>query len=144
MGAPKGGGPEEWGAKKHGKSEAKGGAPKGGALNLGPLWLGPVQKGGGPKFRAFFPLSRHNFHFFFTLLGGEINCERLECSGCRVKPWRPNFWATRAKFSAVRRRGVRRRAVRWRGSWGGGSRGGAKEKKGFKKPNPNGSNQNPF
>ena len=63
-----------------------------------------------PKFRAFFP-PRHNFHSFFSLLGGPF-VEFWWCfegrgpemctfglSGCRVKPRRPHqigppkFWA---------------------------------------------------
>ena len=86
MGAPKGG-------------ATKGGAPRGGGRRrVGPQRVGP-RRVGGPKFRAFFSLSRHNFLSFFSLLGvfswnfggvfeaqaGALKCARLEFSGCRVR-----------------------------------------------------------
>ena len=46
----------------------RGGAPKGGPRRFWPQTVGPP-KGEGPKFRAFSPLSRHNFLFFLPLLG---------------------------------------------------------------------------
>ena len=61
--------PRKGGAPKGGA--LKGGAPKGGSTNLekvGPRRVG-APKGGGPKFRAFFSLSRHNFHSFSLSLG---------------------------------------------------------------------------
>ena len=59
----------------------------------------------GPKFRAFFSLSRRKIRSFLPSLGvfwwnfggvlsvGALKCARLEFSGCRVKP-RPTFGAS--------------------------------------------------
>ena len=56
---------------------------------------------GGPKFRAFFSLSRRKIRSFLPSLGvlswnfggvccaGALKCAHLEFSGCRVKPRRP-------------------------------------------------------
>ena len=88
-------GPQKGGAPKPRKSGApKGGAPKGGVE--------------GPKFRASFPSSRHNFLSSFFLLGslrgilvvfeapGPWNVHCLEFSGCRVR-------APAARFGCSRR-----------------------------------------
>ena len=58
MGPP----PEEWsqrGPRRGGTEPRKGGAPKGGPRRVG-----------GPKFRAFFTLSRSHFRSFSSLSGG--------------------------------------------------------------------------
>ena len=80
---------------------SKGGSPKGGAPK-GSGSKGGARRVGGPKFRAFFPLSRHHCHSFLPSLGGLIvefwwcfeapeplKSARLEFLGCRVKPRRP-------------------------------------------------------
>ena len=80
---PKGGGP-------------KGGGPKGG----GPKGGGP--KGGGPEISRFFSFSRPHVRSFCLSLwvssrgflvvflkARTLKCARLEFSGCRVKPRRP-------------------------------------------------------
>ena len=91
---------------------SKGGAPKGGPKKVEeprrveprrvePRRVEPrrvePRRVGGPKFRAFFSLLRHNFLSSFSLLGsfrgilvvfeaaGALKCARLEFSGCRVR-----------------------------------------------------------
>ena len=59
--APKGSCPEGWRPKPRKSGAPKGGAPKGGAQKGGAPKGGAPKGGGGPKFRAFFSLSRHNF-----------------------------------------------------------------------------------
>ena len=83
---PEGWGPEGWGPK--------GGGPKGGARRVG------ARRVGGPKFRAFFSLSRHKIRSFLPSLGvSSLNFggvfegrDPQMCtfglSGCRVKPRR--------------------------------------------------------
>ena len=63
--------------------------------------MGPQKGGESGKISRFFSLSRHSFHSFLPLLGvfswnfgicgsaGALKCARLEFSGCRVKPRRP-------------------------------------------------------
>ena len=79
------------------------GPPSPGPPSPGPLPAGPLSAG-PPKISLFFPLSRHNFHSFFPLLGSfrgimvvfeaawALTCARLEFSGCRgAHPiWVPN------------------------------------------------------
>ena len=121
--------------------------------------------------RVWGPLSRHNFHSFFPLLvssrgilvvvssrgilvvfrsAGTLKCARLEFSGCRVKPRRPQSrtfqgpdlpkhhqkstrrqperdkWSGRGekKSEILGGPGVLRRPVRW---WGGLAEGGPAE-----------------
>ena len=98
---PTGGAQQNW-APKGGAT--KGRAPKGGATRVGaeprkkwdPEEMGPkggAPKGGGPKFRAFFSVSRHHFRSFCISLGvflwffvfrsaGAVKCSRLEFLGC--------------------------------------------------------------
>ena len=64
-GAPKGGAPnpEKWCPEGWGPKLRTGGAPKGGAPKCG------VRRVGGPKFSAFFSLSRPHFRSFSLSLG---------------------------------------------------------------------------
>ena len=93
VGAPKGWGAERWGAPKGGGPEpGKGGAPKG---------RGPRRVGRPKISRFFFPFPA-TVSLFLCLSGGllvgilvvfgsagAVKCARLEFSGCRVKPRRP-------------------------------------------------------
>ena len=67
-GGPKGGGPKGGGPKGGGP---KGGGPKGGGPNPEKVEArrAGARRVGGPKFRAFFPSSRHNFLSSFSLKG---------------------------------------------------------------------------
>ena len=74
---PEGWGPEGWGpeggAPTQKKWEPQGWGPKVGARRVGPRRVGPrrvgVRRVGGPKFRAFFSLSRRKIRSFFPSLG---------------------------------------------------------------------------
>ena len=70
FGASKGGGGRR---VRGGGAKGKGGAPKGGAqkgTQKGETRRVEPRRVRGPKFRAFFSLSRHNFLPFFLSLGG--------------------------------------------------------------------------
>ena len=65
-GAPKGGGPEGWGPEgwgPEGVGARRVGGPKGGGPKVG------ARRVGGPKFRAFFSLSRRKIRSFLPSLG---------------------------------------------------------------------------
>ena len=127
MGARRGGGPEGWGPGGVGARTRKGGARRvgvrrvGGPKGWGPEGLG-ARRVGGPKFRAFFFSLPPEFHSFFLSLGGllvefwwclkrrDAQSARLEFSGCRVKPRRPQSQPLRRASGAGPAGLVQRRA----------------------------------
>ena len=86
-----------------------------GARRVGARW-GPkhgARRVGGPKFSRFFPSPDAKFVLFFSLWvssrgilvvlrAGTLKCARLEFSGCRVKPRRPQSSQETCTFEGPR------------------------------------------